>query len=418
MLPSGIYYYQLMRPRQDIIGLFSTFMQFEADCFSGWVTDLKLRRDMLSCLEHASEAPASESSWALYWHEVWRVQFRSLAGRHLAAYLQEPCYWAAQRTVKRFTNTQYKLSDYFQIAIAEVDTILKGFRPGKGSSLKNYAKIALLSLLKDVLRQRREADICTNWALLRKLSKKRIEESLSHAGLSPTAIAQYRLAWTCFNALYVQTQSTSSSQLPKPNWKLWEAISNLYNTERYSQLSLPGPKCSPETMEKWLNNCAVWVRGYLYSPTDSLNAPQMGRESGEVQDDLPDPLHESLLTEIIAQEDAQNRQAQQYQINTVLMAALWKLDSQSQLLLSLYYKQELTQQQIARQMEMSQVSVSRRLSRARESLLEALVQWSWETLNISLTSNLVKDMSTTLEEWLRVHYDEPHSPVINLESLG
>ena len=70
-----------------------------------------------------------------------------------------------------------------------------------------------------------------------------------------------------------------------------------------------------------------------------------------MQDDLPDPLNESLLTEIIAQEDAQNQQAQQSQINTVLTAALQQLDAPSQKLLWLYYIQELTQQQIALQME-------------------------------------------------------------------
>lgn len=415
MLPSGIYKHQLMHPRLDMIEIFSTFMQFEADYFSGWVSDLKLRRSMRSCLEQTSEV-ASESFWALYWHRVWQVEPESLASRHLSAYLQESCYWAAQQMVKRFTNTQYKLSDYFQMAIAEVNPVLAGFKPGRGSSLKNYAGFAFQSLLRDMLRQRHEADICTDWALLRKLSKKRLEESLSHAGLSPTVIAQHRLAWTCFNALYVQTQSTATSKLPKPDWKLWQAVSHLYNTERTSQLTSPGSKCSPETIEKWLTKCAIWVRAYLYRPIDSLNAPKLGQESGEVQDDLPDTLNESLLTEIIAQEDAQNQQAQQVQINTVLSTALRQLDAQSQELLWLYYRQGITQQQIARQMEMKQVTVSRRLSRARESLLEALIQWSWQVLNISLTSNLVKDMSATLEEWLRVHYDELNpSTVINLE---
>lgn len=410
MLSSGIYNYQLMHPRQDIIEIFSTFMQFEADCFSGWGSDLKLRRSMRSCLEQSSEL-ASESFWALYWHRVWQVEPTSLASRHLSAYLQESCYWAAQQMIKRFTNTQYKLSDYFQLAIAEVNTILEGFRPGKGSSLKNYAGIAFFSLLRDMLRQRQESDICTDWALLRKLSKKRLEESLSHAGLSSTAIAQHRLAWTCFNALYVQTQSKATSKLPKPDGKLWQAVADLYNTERTSQLTSPGLTCSPETIEKWLTKCAGWVRAYLYRPINSLNAHKLGQESGEVQDDLPDPLNESLLTEIIAQEEVQNREVQQSQINTVLKASLRQLDAQSQELLWLYYKQGLTQQQIARQMEMNQVTVSRRLSRARESLLEALVQWSWQVMNISLTSNLVKDMSTTLEEWLRVHYDELDVPL-------
>jgi len=35
-----------------------------------------------------------------------------------------------------------------------------------------------------VLRQRQEVDVSTDWALLRKISHKRLEESLQHLGLS------------------------------------------------------------------------------------------------------------------------------------------------------------------------------------------------------------------------------------------
>ena len=39
-------------------------------------------------------------------------------------------------------------------------------------------------------------------------------------------------------------------------------------------------------------------------------------------------------------------------------------------------------------------------------MLAALIQWSQDTLNISVTSNLVNDMSSALEEWLKVKYGE------------
>lgn len=60
-----------MRPRQTIIEMFSTFMQFEADCFSGWACDLKLRRSMQSCLEHSSKALASEYSQLKNQLDLW-----------------------------------------------------------------------------------------------------------------------------------------------------------------------------------------------------------------------------------------------------------------------------------------------------------------------------------------------------------
>ncbi|NJO53383.1 MAG: hypothetical protein HC840_32720 [Leptolyngbyaceae cyanobacterium RM2_2_4] len=74
-------------------------------------------------------------------------------------------------------------------------------------------------------------------------------------------------------------------------------------------------------------------------------------------------------------------------------------------LLALYYGQQLTQQQIAQQLEIKQYTVSRRLSSTKEILLKAIAQWSQETLHISLTSPAVQQMSLVLEEWLQVQYD-------------
>lgn len=399
-----------MRPRQEITEMFSTFAQLETDRFSKWLTDSKLRRSIQNCLASSAEVPASEDFWALYWHKNWRNFPNSLAGMHLSAYLQEPCYWAAYKTVARFTNTQYGLADYFQMAIAEVKTILEDFNPDRSSSLKIYASIAFPSRIKDILRQRKEADICTNWGLLRKVSKKKVLEALQNAGLSISQIAQYRLAWTCFKELYVQNQSGGSNKLPEPDHNLWLAVANLYNIERQSQLTPPGSECNHQTIEQWLTKIAVCVRTYLYPPVASLNVPKPGEDSSQ-EIDLPDSSSESLMAEMIAQEDAENRQNQLSQMNGVLQKALLSLDTQSQEILKLYYKQGFTQQQIIQQLQISQPTVSRRLIKARESLLATLIRWSQETLNISVTSNLVKDMSAALEEWLKVRYGDSLIPL-------
>ncbi|MBV9386561.1 MAG: sigma-70 family RNA polymerase sigma factor, partial [Chroococcidiopsidaceae cyanobacterium CP_BM_ER_R8_30] len=140
----------------------------------------------------------------------------------------------------------------------------------------------------------------------------------------------------------------------------------------------------------------------------SLNAPKLGLESGEWQDNLADEAHEPLLVALIAEEETATRQVQQTQIHNILTAALARLDSQSQKLVQLYYQQELTQQQIASQLEIPQYTVSRRLAKAREVLLRALTQWSQETTHTSLTSNVVKHISTLLEEWLQSYYNSLH----------
>jgi RNA polymerase sigma factor (sigma-70 family) len=325
-----------MRPRPSLTEIFSSFIQFEADRFSGWATDFKLRRSMQNCLVQMPEVNASENFWALYWYKLWQTQPASLAGTHLSAYLQETCYWSVQKTITSLASTQYKLSDCFQIAIAQLDKILKAFNPDQGSMLKIYAGVAFRSRLKDTLRQRQEADICTEWALLRKLSQKQLVASLENAGFTSEKIARYLLAWNCFKTSYVPTRATGTRQLPKPDRATWEAIAKLFNTQRQQQLNSPGAECNPETLEQLLTQCASRARAYLYPPKTSLNAPLPGQTSGELQDDLSDTLHESLLTELIAQEETQNRQTQQAQLKTVLATAIEKLDPQVQKLLQLY----------------------------------------------------------------------------------
>ncbi|MCC5636994.1 sigma-70 family RNA polymerase sigma factor [Nostoc sp. CHAB 5844] len=391
-----------MRPRQEITDMFSTFVQLERGRFSKWLTDATLYRNIQNHLERSSSALKSENFWVLYWYKQWHSGFNNLARMHLLAYLQEPCYWVASKTVAKFNSSQYMLADYFQMAIAEVETILKDFNPEKSFSLKAYAMMAMPSRLRDILRQRKEADICTNWALLRKVSKKLLNEALSEAGLSESTIAQYRLAWTCFNELYIQNQSGSHTQLPEPNRQLWEAIANLYNHQRQSQISQPTLARNAQTIEQWLTQTAFYVRVYLFPPVKSLNAFEQNDDT-TVTFDLPDPSFEEPMANMIAEEDVQNRQNQISLMSNVMLKALQNLDVQSQEVLKLYYEQGLTQQQIMQRLQMSQPTVSRRLVKGRESLLAALIEWS-QDLNISVNSNQIKDMSLALEEWLRNQY--------------
>ncbi|ACC85397.1 sigma-70 family RNA polymerase sigma factor [Nostoc punctiforme] len=394
-----------MRPRQEITEMFSTFVHLERDRFSKWLIDIKLHRSIQNCLEYSPLVPNSENFWALYWHKHWRKQSNHLARMHLSAYLQEPSYWSAKKTIAKFTNSQYSLADYFQMASAEIETVLKSFNPEKCSSLKAYATMALPSRLKDILRQRKEADICTNWGLLRKVSKKQFLEALDKAGLSPAIIAQYRLAWNCFKELYVQNQPGGIKALPEPERQIWEAIANLYNRERQNQLTQPTPQCTREKIEQWLTQAAIYVRAYLYPPVSSLNLA-ISEDDSIATLDLPDPSSDSLIAEMIAEEDAQHQQNQQSQIQAILLKTLQTFETKTKEILKLYYQQGLTQPQIVQHLQMSQPTVSRRLFKARESLLTALIQWTQETFNISVNSNQVKDMSTALEEWLRVKYGE------------
>jgi RNA polymerase sigma factor (sigma-70 family) len=389
-----------MQIRQGILEIFSTFVQFNADSFSGWMTDSRLRRNMKTCLEQSSNQE-SDTFWALYWYKVWQTESSPIAAAHISAYLQEVCYWVARKIAFNFKN-EFSVADCFQIAISRVSKILKGFNPEYSSNLKGYAELAFEGFIKDSLRLRHETDICSDWALLHKISRKRLINSLQNAGFNNPIINSYILAWECFKEL--STDKTKVRKLVKPDTLTWEEITNLYNAQRLSQLNSPTPAATPETLEKCLSSSAKAVRAFLYPNFISVDAPIKEQEEGSFLDKIPANLEESLLTEIIVREETATQQEQIKQMQAVLSQAITELDKKSQKLLQTYYKEQLTQQQIAQQLEIQQYQVSRRLSSIKRGLLQSLAQWSRETLHISPTPNVLEAMSVCLEEWLKKYY--------------
>lgn len=400
-----------MRSRQTVLEIFSTFLQFEAERVRHWATDGRLRRSMQACLNREPAAHDTEQFWAIYWHKRWQgtptdTQVTSLSLGHLSAYLQETCYWSTQKVASRQEGTPSKLSDYFQVAMAQVPKILKAFDSNQDPSLKTYASYAFGNAIRDYLRQRREISYCNDWGLLLKLSRKKLVESLQSTGLSQATIERYRLAWACFETLYLPSKEPGLRQLPAPTAAQWTEIARAYNQQR-PHLSDPGPEATAATIEQWMASCARHARAYLYPAMVSLNQSR-GEQEREWLDDLPDQSRDSLLSEMVQEEDRQERQQLQQQLQSVLGEAIAKLDPNLQELLQLYYGQGLTQQQMGKQLGQPQYTVSRRLTKARETLLLALTRWSQETLHIAPTSTVVKSISAVLEEWLQTRWhDDP-----------
>ncbi len=392
-----------MLPRQDTVEIFSTFIQFDYDRFGGWATDSRLRRSMRQSLSKIS-VENSANFWALYWHQIWQEQPQGLAREHLAAYLQEVCFWSATKTISGFSSSQYTVPDCFQIAIARIDKVLKGFDRERGFNLKSYASITFGNLIRELLRQKKEIDICSDWSLLRKMSQKRMTEALGNAGLDPETIEQYILAWNCLKTIYVPEKANLTRKLAKPDPESWLAIAKLYNQERKTQLQQSTDVVTAASLEKWMLNCVKAVRSYLFPPVTSINQPKPGYESGEIVDSIVGEVDDSLLTDMITKEEVQQRSQQQTDINQFLTAKLEKLPPESQKLLELYYSLGLKQAEIAQELNTQQYSVSRKLSKARKILLKALAEWSQSTMHISLTSDVLNNISSLLEEWLADHY--------------
>lgn len=197
----------MMKSRQTLLEIFSTFMQFEDGNYLGWVTAPELKRSMEAQLSQVNRTNVSTHFWALYWYGQWQQKSDPLAAVHLTAYLQETCYGAALQLRSQFSQGQFCLADCFQMAIAKTPQVLSGFDPSRGYHLSTYAATAYSTIIKEQLRRSQEIDFCSDWALLRKISRKQLTEAIEQAGLVAPQINVYLLAWRCFNAWYIPPNS-------------------------------------------------------------------------------------------------------------------------------------------------------------------------------------------------------------------
>ena len=395
-----------MGPRQDIIDVFSSYILIEAERFNGWCTDPRLKQSMARALAQSSDPDASKHVWALYWHHHW-PQHR-LAKGHLAAYLQEAAFWTAKKLSTQFDLQRMSFGDCFQVTFTKIDKLLDSFQSNRGANLESFAKVFFRSTIKNELRRLHDVDLCSDWLLLRKTSRKRLLEALQNAGLGSQAIEQYKLAWMCFKHLYGECQADGMQQLPKPSPEIWQAMTELYNREKVSQLMTLGVTIASHELEHWLEDCIRHLRAYSRTSAQSLNAPIPGTESGELQDNLAaDEL--TPFDQIVAIAEQTQRQERHHQLGQVLTDSIATLSDDEQKLLRLYYSGQFTQQNIADQLSIKQYAVSRKIKRVRKKLLDQLLTWRSSQTTVTLAASDIELAAEQLELWLRNYFEPPDS---------
>ena len=77
-------------------------------------------------------------------------------------------------------------------------------------------------------------------------------------------------------------------------------------------------------IEQWLTKTAVYVRAYLYPSVGSINIHNQDEDTTQ-EFEIPDQLSQSLLAEIIPQEELTNDKSKLSQINQVLVSAFHSL---------------------------------------------------------------------------------------------
>ncbi|WP_310424288.1 sigma-70 family RNA polymerase sigma factor [Chamaesiphon sp. VAR_48_metabat_135_sub] len=400
-----------MRQRKDLIEIFSTFLQFEDDRSQGWAIDPRLNRSMTRSIQ--VEARGSEDFWAIYWLRQYAQKSaatdRALQQEigHLSAYLQETCFWAVNRVMPRVSSIQMKLSDCFQVAIADVPKLLAAFDASKPTGLKTYANTVFSNCLRDHLRQRREIDFCTDWGLLQKISRKRLLDALTANNFDKVSCDRYYVAWQALTSHHSSEKSPKLRSIAVPEAQTWQLIEQSYNRDRKEFPHLTA--ATAKELEKCLLDAAKKVRSYLYPTVNSLNVKKGDDTEADWESDLVGNEAEPMVY-LEEQETRAERQTQQQQMVAVLHEAIGKLDEPAAQLLTLYYRDRATQQNIAQQLEIPQYTVSRKLSRVRETLLKEIVAWGQTTLHIEPTSDVIAAISPLLEEWLESFYKQAKHP--------
>jgi RNA polymerase sigma factor (sigma-70 family) len=395
-----------MRPRKTLLDQFSSFLQFQGDRSSGWLTDPRLAKGMSLAL--AQDSAACEADWVRLWHGLRTPR----AIDHLTAFLQEPCYWGSVKVSRQVgaASGLFGLSDLFQSAIGICPRILASFDPELSSNLRAYAEMVFRSQLKDLLRKQREVDICTDWGLLHKVSQKRLTDALVAQGLGQEGGADrgILLAWLCFREIYAPS-SGSSRRLQDPDGESWAAIGQLYDSQRLAQ---DAPAATVVQLEAWLRRSALAVRRFLY-PGQLSSDVTRGESEESWLDSMTDGADEPIA-QLIAEEAQQARSAQQQDLDRCLDGAIAALPEDQRQLLSAYYGEGLTQQEIAEQFGIKQYQVSRRLTALRKGLIEPVLAWRMAAigaqsggksdLHTQPDSALLSTIGAALDGWLADRY--------------
>jgi hypothetical protein len=401
-----------MKKREDIVHKFSTFLSFgdyNSSQKTTWQADPQLERHMKSLVQ--SDPEAQEEFWTRYFLKTLRELFPQESSqatydnlkiaRHLSAYLQEACIWAAQKTQQKFKflRHKYTIEEYFQIACSFANLPAKVFKnfnlEQPHSNLEGYAKTAILRFIRDkIYQQDIEAKRLkfSEHGLLKDLSNKELQEALASKGLTQSQIDLYRLAWQCFDEIYQEKQTFNNQSLAPPNQADLKQITSCYN-QRLKNLNLPATPVKEEKINAMLQICIQAARDYRTKNFLPL----------EHCETISDPA--PTLWDTIVQEEERE------QVQLIVSRLFEAVPEPGQTILKLWLGLNLTQTEIATVMKnkypelQKQYQVNRHLSRYTRNLLRDFVS-EWNKIHPEFSLNDESDIARvkeSFEECLESH---------------
>lgn len=375
-----------MTKRKHLVEKFSTFLEVDDrnDYLNKrWQYSARLRNNITKAI--ATDPNATEEYWAKHWlTQALQNNQDSLARGHLAAYLEEVCYWTIIKITPILSAYNLQKVDCFliaRVAAVEVEKVFKNY-DFKSSGVKTYAQMRIRGEVLQTLRRGREEDKYSGPALLRNTSKKRLEEVVTKSGVKEPEYSRFCLVFDCFKNKYVPTKQRGSKQLQPPTAKQLADIALFYR------------ECHPkkevitaEEIQRLLDICVNLLKESSFKSFSSLEELDLKKEKEylSVVDNYDEPSAPDELQ----------------QVNSVLVNAFMQLTATARQMLELVMGLNINQGDLAAFFGYKeQYEVSREIKRKRKELLKALAKWSAENLGIKLSSQQLGDLDKIVKEWL------------------
>ncbi|MEB3280587.1 MAG: hypothetical protein VKK42_16865 [Lyngbya sp.] len=428
-----------MNKREHIVQKFSTFLSFGDHRQFTWQADPQLEQQMKRLVQ--SDPEAKEEFWARYFLKRLRevsppetdteteylgiykenrhtcspvitcdktLEISTLiATRHLSAYLQEACLWAAQKSYHKYTflRHKYPLEEYLQIASSFANfpgKLLNNFDLERSQSqIITYAKTAIFRFVRDkIYRQNIEIKIerFGNYGLLKNLSFKELKLALSYQGFEELEIELYGLAWQSFNKFYQSHTRVENQKLPDQYREDLKQITKDCNQRLNQQTSIDLSRIvvNEDKIKEMLAICIKATRNYRTKQFCPLE------ECNKISDPTLTPL------DIAVQEE------ERQQVQLLVSKLFTAIPEVGQIMLILWQGLNLTQSEIATVMKskypelQKQYQVARHLGKYKKNILKNFIK-EWNQDNPNNPINCEQDLERikeALDDCFQCHCQE------------
>jgi len=386
-----------MRKRQDICEMFSTFLKVDdSKSYLGSKLEFSARlvRNMTKKIEEEPKAP--EEFWAKYWlKEALKNPQNELARGHFSAYLEESCYSVTSHIFQQIPNIHLSQVDCFLIARETAANPAKIFKTYKFSSasVKTYAHFPLRTAILDRVHLAKDLEGDSHTGALRKLTKKKLQETLQKAKIKDPKFSKCLLAWQCFKEIYAPTKIAGNRQLQPPDESQLKAIAELYN----QRCEVERSPIDGQEIQSLLATIIIAVRALSNIRHVSLE----------------DCVNEAAFVSAHPLDDFDSPSEEQKQVNSVLSQAFATLSTDLQKMLQLSYGLDFRQEDLGNLFKKDQPQISRQSNDGVNLLCDRLTYWSQEHWGMTINSSNLAENAKQIKMWLKAYCKQPVQELLN-----